>query len=258
MDPSFASWNQSSSGLLAAAQQDAPSPADTQAKDKQKKPRHRHSPTQLAALNELYEKNEHPALELRTSLAERLGMYVCLSRSLHRMSHVVFSRETKTVNAWFQNKRASSKKRTRGVPYDVPPISSHLGSTSSSVTNTPRHVEPDDFHDDEYLDSLHHNSRLHQQQHPLHHSRSASVVTPDNMHPVSTFYAGNPDHTHFLAETDTMPRRMRMRPTTEQTDELRKLYNVNPHPTTDQRQVLSERIGMYVSPLFDITCLTLN
>lgn len=43
-------------------------------KDKLKKPRHRHSPAQLAALNELYDKNEHPALDLRTSLAERLGM----------------------------------------------------------------------------------------------------------------------------------------------------------------------------------------
>ncbi|KAJ2985693.1 hypothetical protein NUW54_g10066 [Trametes sanguinea] len=44
--------------------------------DQQKKPRHRHSATQLAALNELYEKNEHPSLEERTALAQRLGMYV--------------------------------------------------------------------------------------------------------------------------------------------------------------------------------------
>ena len=43
-----------------------------------KKPRHRHSPHQLAALNELYDKTEHPSLEERTSLAERLGMYVTL------------------------------------------------------------------------------------------------------------------------------------------------------------------------------------
>lgn len=50
-----------------------PIPPDI-AKDKLKKPRHRHSPAQLAALNELYDKNEHPALDLRTSLAERLGM----------------------------------------------------------------------------------------------------------------------------------------------------------------------------------------
>jgi len=42
----------------------------------QKKPRHRHSPAQLAALNELFDQNEHPPLEHRTTLAERLGMYV--------------------------------------------------------------------------------------------------------------------------------------------------------------------------------------
>jgi Homeodomain len=41
-----------------------------------------------------------------------------------------------------------------------------------------------------------------------------------------------------------MPRRMRVRPTAEQTDELKKLYHINPHPTTDQRQLLAERIGM--------------
>jgi len=41
-----------------------------------KKPRHRHSPKQLAALNELFEQNEHPPLEQRTALAERLGMCV--------------------------------------------------------------------------------------------------------------------------------------------------------------------------------------
>ncbi|OJA12030.1 hypothetical protein AZE42_02040 [Rhizopogon vesiculosus] len=39
-----------------------------------KKPRHHHSPTQLAALNELYEKNEHSSLDDRNELAERLGV----------------------------------------------------------------------------------------------------------------------------------------------------------------------------------------
>ena len=52
-----------------------------------KKPRHRHSPHQLAALNELYDKTEHPSLEDRTALAERLGMYVTrLPRLDHRPS----------------------------------------------------------------------------------------------------------------------------------------------------------------------------
>ena len=42
-----------------------------------KKPRVRHSEAQLAALNDLYDEDEHPALELRAALAQRLGMYVC-------------------------------------------------------------------------------------------------------------------------------------------------------------------------------------
>lgn len=66
MDPSFDSWPNPQPMSL-------PIPPDA-TKDKLKKPRHRHSPAQLAALNELYDKNEHPALDLRTSLAERLGM----------------------------------------------------------------------------------------------------------------------------------------------------------------------------------------
>lgn len=41
-----------------------------------KKPRHRHSLAQLAALNELFEKNEHPSLDERVELAEKLGMCV--------------------------------------------------------------------------------------------------------------------------------------------------------------------------------------
>ncbi|KAF8079049.1 homeodomain transcription factor [Lyophyllum atratum] len=187
-------------------------PASDLRKDKQKKPRHRHSPAQLAALNELYDKNEHPALDLRSSLAERLGM------------------ETKTVNAWFQNKRASSKKRTRGVPHNIPPINS---STAASTSNSNfRHPsEFDDYHDEDYspFDS--------------YTSRATSIVPPDHFTPHS-FYSGNPDLSHFPSESDSMPRRMRMRPSTEQTEELRKLYNITPHPTTDQRQHLAERIGM--------------
>ncbi|KAJ7597356.1 homeodomain transcription factor [Mycena floridula] len=69
-----------------------------------KRPRHRHSPAQLNALNELYILDQTPSLHLRTSLGDRIGM------------------ETKTVNAWFQNKRASTKKRPTvpsGFPYET-------------------------------------------------------------------------------------------------------------------------------------------
>ena len=39
-----------------------------------KKPRNRHSPYQLAALNELYEQHDHPPLQDRIALAERISM----------------------------------------------------------------------------------------------------------------------------------------------------------------------------------------
>ncbi|KAJ6509558.1 homeobox-domain-containing protein [Mycena vitilis] len=67
-----------------------------------KKARHRHSATQLASLNALYEQTEHPTLSQRIALAESVGL------------------ETKSVNSYFQNKRASTKKRPRGVPYMSP------------------------------------------------------------------------------------------------------------------------------------------
>jgi hypothetical protein len=51
---------------------------DLDLKPAQKKPRHRHSPTQLAALNVLFDQDEHPPLEVRAALAERLGMQVPL------------------------------------------------------------------------------------------------------------------------------------------------------------------------------------
>ncbi|KAH8835638.1 homeodomain transcription factor [Flagelloscypha sp. PMI_526] len=58
-----------------------------------KKPRHRHTSEQLEQLNSLYSIDDHPSLEQRQILAEALGM------------------ETKTVNSWFQNKRASQAKK---------------------------------------------------------------------------------------------------------------------------------------------------
>jgi hypothetical protein len=51
---------------------DPPSPQ--QLDNKSKKPRHRHTPYQLQKLNELYDKNDHPPLQERADLADRLGM----------------------------------------------------------------------------------------------------------------------------------------------------------------------------------------
>ncbi|THV06607.1 homeobox-domain-containing protein [Dendrothele bispora CBS 962.96] len=187
-----------------------PSAPSASLQDKQKKPRHRHSPLQLAALNELYEKDEHPALELRVSLAERLGM------------------ETKTVNAWFQNKRASSKKRTMSRPnahYDAPSVS----HSTSSISRT---ADMDDY-DDDYSSIDYQN--------PV---RSHSPVPSSNGRSWSTFYSGNLEPTQFLTENDNVPRRIRIRPTGEQIEELRKLFSITHHPSAEQRQALAERIGM--------------
>ena len=143
------------------------------------------------------------------------------------------NRETKTVNAWFQNKRASSKKRTKSVPsHEDNSPSIHLSSTPSDFYRLP---DTDDFQDDENLTP--------------DYFRSTSLG-PSN---VSSFYSGPSDHSHFYTESDSIPRRMRMRPSPEQTDELRKLYNINPHPTTEQRNTLASDIGMYV--IFDLSIL---
>ncbi|PPQ77037.1 hypothetical protein CVT25_014854 [Psilocybe cyanescens] len=204
MSPPFDSWPQNHNAPAIPHQQQQQS----------KKPRHRHSPTQLAALNHLFDQNEHPPLEQRSALADRLGM------------------ETKTVNAWFQNKRASSKKRVRGggaAQYDPQPINTApppLPLPSLQNHDMHRHNDMHDILDDDYL---------------LSHSRSVSVVQSECPPP---FYAGHPDHAHFYTESENVPRRMRIRPSSEQTDELRKLYNINPHPSTEQRTTLARSISM--------------
>ncbi|KAI0931386.1 hypothetical protein AcW2_000288 [Taiwanofungus camphoratus] len=218
MLPSFAAWSHSP---LPAAPPPPTQPSSSVHMDNHpKKPRHRHSAFQLAALNELYDKNEHPPLEERTALAERLGM------------------ETKTVNSWFQNKRASSKKRHKGssgahnaasssaAQVELPPISALIASVSAPPSLS---TEFDDFSDDEHL-------RI---SHPLH---SGAARTPQQQ---SLFYAGNPQHRHlFEPDNNSMARKARSRPSAAQTEELRKLYDTNPHPSKEEREELGDRIGM--------------
>lgn len=146
-------------------------------------------------------------------------------------------RETKTVNAWFQNKRASTKKKNKGAvadSFDLPPITSLLGSSASSASHSPLQIdELDEFPDDDYLDG----GALRP---------SPLVAALDDPRRQALFYAGNAEHKHFFAEAEQMPRRMRMRnrPSTEQTDELRKLFASNAHPSKEDREELGERIGM--------------
>ncbi|KAF9270765.1 homeobox-domain-containing protein [Marasmius fiardii PR-910] len=182
------------------------SPSDA-SRDRQKKPRHRHSPAQLAALNELFDRNEHPSLDLRVSLAERLGM------------------ETKTVNAWFQNKRASSKKRT--VARAVPDSDLH---PSTALANHPGSNVPieDYFEDDHYP--------------PIDYPHS-SLQSSNPALGWSQLHGASPDHVQSLSDNDPS-RRMRVRPTPDQTEELKAFFNIVAHPSAEQRQALADRIGM--------------
>jgi hypothetical protein len=140
------------------------------------------------------------------------------------------------VNAWFQNKRASTKKRSKpDQRHDLP----YLSSTSSSAVNTPNHQEIEDFPDGDS---------------PLFENNCHLVVSLGDPQQ-SSFHRG---HTHFLTEpSDNMPRKMRVRPTTQQTDELKKLYNANHHPSREEREDLGERIGMSVVYLHISSCYIL-
>ncbi|OBZ79671.1 hypothetical protein A0H81_01288 [Grifola frondosa] len=234
MVPSFAAWSQPPTP---SAKQSSSSPQER--KEQPKKPRHRHSAFQLAALNELYDKNEHPSLEERTSLAERLGMYVMrLFLSLTRLvacqwlisDYHCWCRETKTVNSWFQNKRASSKKRHKGPANpqcELPPISALIASVPAPNAPYP-HLDYDDLSEDELIPRLSHSTasdHTQQQQQTL-------------------FYAGNPQHKHLFEADNTMPRKARSRPSSAQTEELRKLYDITPHPSKEQREELGDKIGI--------------
>jgi hypothetical protein len=166
-----------------------------------------------------------------------LRSIVCVAMTHNRHLY----RETKTVNAWFQNKRASTKKKNRTAgpdsSLDLPPIASLFGSNVSSASHSPLQPdELDEFADDDHLEGS-------------GAGPSPLVAALDDPKRQSLFYAGNAEHRHFFAEAETMPRRMRMRnrPSTEQTDELRKSYRANPHPTKEDREALGERIGMCVT-----------
>ncbi|KAJ7757436.1 homeodomain transcription factor [Mycena metata] len=163
--------------------------------DKVKKPRHRHSAVQLAALNSLYEETEHPTLGQRTALAQSLGL------------------ETKSVNAYFQNKRASSKKQPRGSPYDAP------GRTPSNRTLPYSTIDDDYYYPP-----------------PEAAARSVRSQPPHDQHPRPRNQLA--DHSQFLSHP------AELRPSRPQIDELQRIYRINPYPTVEELSVVAERIGM--------------
>ncbi|KAF7337670.1 Zinc finger homeobox protein 3 [Mycena sanguinolenta] len=162
-----------------------------------KKPRHRHSPQQLAALNALYEQTEHPTLTERTALAQSLGL------------------EIKSVNAYFQNKRASAKKQPRGSPYDAPQrVVSH--SLASSTIDDDYYYPPTEA----VAHNRHIRSALHLDQDP----RRLNQLSPI-------------DRTGLIPEPAMGPSRL-------QEDELQKIYHINPYPTLDESKMIAQRIGL--------------
>ncbi|KAJ7201294.1 hypothetical protein GGX14DRAFT_656234 [Mycena pura] len=160
--------------------------------DPVRKPRHRHSAVQLAALNALYEQTEHPTLAQRTALAHSLEL------------------ELKSVNAYFQNKRASLKKQPRGTLYDQ--------------RNPPMHPSPYSLvDDDDYPPLPSRPNQYFRSQAPHDHTRNQYT-----------------DHRHnsdiiIMASDDSLSR--------YQVDELRKIHRANPYPTAEETSLIAERIG---------------
>lgn len=149
----------------------------------------------------------------------------------HLGAHIHFPtfREVKTVNAWFQNKRASTKKRHKGsnTQYELPPISALIASVSAPAV--PSRHEFDELSEDDQL--------------PPISDRSISRI-PRSRQRQSAFYAGNPQHRHAVDADQSTLKKGRSRPTQAQTEELRKLYDRTPHPTREERESLGDRIGM--------------
>ena len=51
-------------------------------------------------------------------------------------------------------------------------------------------------------------------------------------------------HTQPFEAEGSMQRKARSRPSPEQTEELKKFYELKPHPTKEEREALGVKIGM--------------
>ncbi|TDL28142.1 hypothetical protein BD410DRAFT_835381 [Rickenella mellea] len=213
----------------------------TTASTKEKKPRVRHTDAQLAALNDLYDDDEHPSLEARAALAENLNMWALLPFHIIPDVHIshlfpIIFRDTKAVNAWFANKRSATKKKT------TKSSKSNALTTTTPPPRLPQARRPQIIHDDDDDDW------------PQQHYPAWATPPPpsSDFYPTlpsdTPFVSGGPDHKHIFdgepQVVGSVPRRMRMRPTTRQTEELRKLYELTSHPTREEREELGEKIGM--------------
>ena len=80
---------------------------------------------------------------------------------------------------------------------------------------------------------------------PLSEQNLAKIphASEHNRRQSTLFAAGNPQHRH-LFEDQGVQRKGRSRPSPQQSEELRKLYDRNPHPSKEEREALGDRIGM--------------
>ena len=134
----------------------------------------------------------------------------------------MFSRETKTVNAWFQNKRASSKKRVRGG------VGSHDSRQANKHISSAQQQDVERLETENALDDL---------------GESPSGPT---VQPVSSKYNVPPASRHPAGHHEGLSHDPRQRLSEDQLEGLKKLFNVNPHPTPEDRHALSASLGMYV------------
>lgn len=180
-----------------------------------------------------------------------------------RLRPVSTQRPTKTLNAWFQNKRASDKKRKeKETEYLHPPLQSQEGQIDrhqvgtaaarelsngavastppSSHTDSPYGISPRPLEDEVVGDEAEHPAYAGH-----HHNRNGLRSAPSSV--------GTPDHPRHLPEIlpdpspatpSTIPLKRRLRPSGSQSQHLKDFFNENPHPTKEERQELGESLGM--------------
>ncbi|KAJ7630962.1 hypothetical protein FB45DRAFT_917076 [Roridomyces roridus] len=208
--------------------------------------RHRHSAVQLAALNALYLETEHPSLVQRTELALSIGLH------------------QKSVNSYFQNKRAS-KKRPRGNQHIAPP----------PETDPLFPQESQSFP----LESIPPQSLQHPSDEELQGQDEAQIPANDNIqdlpqNPKDEDFAFSPatesgrqspafddgftsrsrrassrrSATPYssAAGPPLSSRQRRARPEPRQLDRLKELFNKTPQPSIEERSALALEIGMEI------------
>ena len=129
---------------------------------------------------------------------------------------------TVPANAGVGSSSASIKKSNGNSPVELPPISALIASVSGrpALGLGPRQSEYDEYDDEEFLHRL---PPAQQQQ---------------------LFYAASQQHRHIDAPEQSERPKARSRPSAAQTEQLRKVYDVNPHPSKEEREALGHKLGM--------------